>query len=74
MGKESKVKSKGSKKGLQVSDVWSVHGKLWYSENIIDKIIKLCKKTKKACETTPVKNLLADDILKILDYKDGKGD
>lgn len=62
MGKESKVKSKGSKKGFQVSgDIWSVHGKLWYSENIIDKIIKLC-------ETTPVKNLLADDILKILDY------
>lgn len=68
MGRESKAKPKGSKKGFQVSDIWSVHGKLWYSENIVNKIIKLCKKTKKACETTPVKNLLADDILKILDY------
>ena len=51
-------------------DIWKVNGRVWYSENIVNKIIKLCKKTKEGC----VKNLLADDILKILDYKDREGD
>ena len=55
-------------------DIWKVNNKTWYSENIINKIIKLCKKTKEAREDSCVKNLLADDILKILDYKDSKGD
>lgn len=54
-----------------LGDIWKVNNKTWYSENIINKIIKLCKK---ACEEGCVKNLLADDILKILDYKDSKGD
>lgn len=52
-------------------DIWKVNNKTWYSENIISKIIKLCKK---ACKEDCVKNFLADDILKILDYKDSKGD
>lgn len=57
-----------------LGDIWKVKGKTWYSENIINKIIKLCKNTKRACEDSCAKNLLADDILKILDYKDSKGE
>ena len=51
-------------------DIWRVTNKTWYSEDIINKVIKKCKKTREACKDGYVKNLLADDILKILDYKD----
>ena len=60
---------------MQLEDIWKVNSKTWYSEKLIDKIINLCKRTKEACEKGFVKdNSLADDILKLLDYKNSKGD
>ena len=59
---------------MQIEDIWKVNSKIWYSERLINEIIDLCKRTKEACEESCVKNLLADDILKLLDYKNSKGE
>lgn len=69
-----KVKFEDSKESFQIGDIWKVDNKVWYSERLVSEVISLCKKVKEACESGNVKNLLADDILKILDYKDSKGD
>lgn len=57
-----------------LGDVWRVNGNTWYSKKLIDKVIRLCKRTKEAYKDDCEKNLLADDILRILDYKDSKGE
>ena len=59
---------------MQIEDIWKVNSKTWYSERLINEIIDLCRRTKEACEESCVKNLLADDILKLLDYKNRKGE
>ena len=59
---------------MQIEDIWKVNSKIWYSERLINEIIDLCKRTKEAGEESCVKNLLADDILKLLDYKNSKGE
>lgn len=74
MGRKPEVKSKNSKESFQVGDIWRINNKVWYSERLISKVIGLCKKVKEACESGNVKNLLADDILKLLDYKGSEGD
>ena len=58
----------------ELGDVWTVKGKTWYSSRIIDEIIKVCKSTKEAYKDGYVRNLLADDILNLLDYKDNRED
>lgn len=55
-----------------VGEVWKINGKTWYSEELINKIINKCKRTKEVCADGYAKNLLADDILSLLHYKDSK--
>lgn len=55
---------------MQIEDIWKVNSKTWYSERLINEIIDLCKRTK----GTNKDNSLADDILKLLDYKNSKGE
>ena len=50
--------------------MWKANGKIWYSERLINEIIDLCKKAK----GTNKDNSLADNILKLLDYKNSKGE
>lgn len=59
---------------MGTEDIWNVNSKTWYSEKLINEIIDLCKRTKEACKDGCVKNLLADDILNLLDYKESKGE
>ena len=61
---------RNGKRTSSSGDIWKVNNKTWYSEELINEVIDKCKKTKEACKEGYVKNLLADDILKILDYKD----
>ena len=52
-------------------DIWVINkGRTWYSERIVKEIIDLCEKAK----GTNKDNSLADDILKLLDYKESKGE
>ena len=48
-------------------EIWKVNGNTWYSKKLIDKVVNLCK-------SKGNKNSLATSILKILDYKDSKGE
>lgn len=67
MGRKSEVKPKDSEESFQIGYIWKVKDKVWYSDKLINKIIKLCKKA--ATETNEAVSKVATDILKILNCK-----